>query len=182
MSSHPEQTPETPKKESPLNKPGSVGFYLAILFAVAFLLLLLAFFMQQRANDEALGSLTQSITSIESLNQLLDENRELREELELTEDTLELTQQELEATQAELADTADSMAQMKNVLDSMKLIDELEAAFTGKEYALCLEILDSMAQSSRFTVPESAVIQNRLAEIIDTLTDLGYYTPAEDAE
>lgn len=169
MSQRPEQSPETPKpgSSSPA-RPGGVGFYLAILFAVAFLLLLLAFFNQQRANDEALGNLTQSITSIESLNQLLAENRELREELEAAEE-------ELEAAQSELEETSQALSQLKNTVDSLQLIDELDAAFRNGEYALCLEVLDSMERSSRFTMPESAVVQDRVAEILEALTQLGYY-------
>lgn len=163
------------KNTSPAGKTTGIGFYLAILFAVAFLLLLLAYFTQQRANDEAMGNLTQSITSIESLNQLIEENAELREDLERVEE-------ELESTQDSLTSAKDALSQQKNVLDSLELIEELEAAYTAKEYALCVQILESMEQSSRFTMPESVILQNRVDEIVAQLTELGYYAETEETK
>ena len=158
-----------------VSKTGGIGFYLAILFAVAFLLLLLAFFTQQRAKDEAFDNLAQSITSIESLNQLINENKELRDELESTE-------KELEQTKDALSSANGTLSEQKNVLDSIKLIEELEAAYVGKEYAVCVNILESMALSSRFTMPDSTILVNRVNEIVEHLTALGYDVPVEETE
>lgn len=56
--------------------------YLAILFAAAFLLLLLAYFQQQRANSETTDALKQSASAVESIQNLIDENAQLREKVE----------------------------------------------------------------------------------------------------
>lgn len=56
--------------------------YLAILFAAAFLLLLLAYFQQQRANSETTNALKQSASAVESIQNLIDENAQLREKVE----------------------------------------------------------------------------------------------------
>ena len=60
----------------------SVMSYLTILFGVAFLLMLLSYFMQQRNSSEALGN-QQSITSnaMKSLEELQEDNQELQKEV-----------------------------------------------------------------------------------------------------
>lgn len=55
--------------------------YLAILFAVAFLLLLLAYFQQQRSNLEATDALKQSASAVESIQLLMEDNEKLREQV-----------------------------------------------------------------------------------------------------
>ena len=75
----PEETKSTPPLK-PKNHGASVFTYLAILFAAAFLMLLLAYFIQQRNNDVALDHLRDSITSYQSLDQLIEENQALDDE------------------------------------------------------------------------------------------------------
>lgn len=80
------QTGETQEDEqSSPSRQRSVFPYLAILFATAFLLLLFAYLMQQRDSQEIIGNLSdlrESMGSIQSIDQLVDENRALREEIE----------------------------------------------------------------------------------------------------
>lgn len=93
--------PEEPPK-SPARKKQSVFIYLAVLFAAAFLLLLLAYFMQQRTSEAAIGSLRDTVTTFESLDELINENQTLRKELKEQERELEQTGTELEEAQLEL--------------------------------------------------------------------------------
>ena len=53
------ETSEPPEQSAPpqRNKPSSFYVYLAILFGAAFLMLLLAYFVQQRNSDTALSDL-----------------------------------------------------------------------------------------------------------------------------
>lgn len=88
VSQTPEET-ESPQEEkasspTPLGS-RSVFAYLAVLFGVAFLLLLFAYLMQQRDSAEIMGNLSDlrtSMGSIQSIDQLTEENRALREEIE----------------------------------------------------------------------------------------------------
>lgn len=138
-----DKAPETDKGSGPngkapdpsgqARKKGAVVTYLAVLFAAAFLLLLLAYLMQQRTNEAAIGSLTQSITSIQSLDDLIEENGALREENEAL-----ITENE--------ALTADKQALDRQLQETTEALEETEMQFTALR---TLELLERMAQGGK---------------------------------
>ena len=76
-----------------------------MLFGVAFLLLLFSYLMQQRDNQEITGTLSQlreSMGSIESIDQLVEENRQLREEKDGLRSRLDELEKQLNQLEAEL--------------------------------------------------------------------------------
>lgn len=56
--------------------------YLVILFAVAFLLLLMAYFQQQRLNSETNDALKQSVSAVGTIENMMSDNEVLRQEVE----------------------------------------------------------------------------------------------------
>lgn len=103
------ETPEISGEGSSSSPPRrrSVFAYLAILFGTAFLLLLFAYLMQQRDSQEIIGNLSQlreSMGSIQSIDELLEENRTLREELEALKGDNESLQSSLQSAADDLAD------------------------------------------------------------------------------
>ncbi|MBQ9974756.1 MAG: hypothetical protein IJP02_07360 [Oscillospiraceae bacterium] len=73
--------PETPtKKES--HRPPALVNYLVILFSIAFLLLFLSYFMQQRQTDqEVIEGLQQNSSAMQSVHALISQNETLRRQL-----------------------------------------------------------------------------------------------------
>ena len=124
---------KAPDPAGQARKKGAVVTYLAVLFAAAFLLLLLAYFMQQRTNEAAIGSLTQSITSIQSLDDLIEENGALREENEAL-----ITENE--------ALTADKQTLDRQLQETTEALEETEMQFTALR---TLEMLERMAQGGK---------------------------------
>lgn len=118
--SAPDAAPPPPRKKS------SVITYLAVLFAAAFLLLLLAYFMQQRTSEQAIGSLKESITSIESLDDLIEENRVLRE-------SLEEAQARLTRLEAELAQAGDQLEALSGQWEALALTTSALSALYSAE-------------------------------------------------
>ena len=117
-SSSPATQEETSKNQEPKKKKsGPVFGYLAILFAAAFFMLLMAYLMQQRNNEVAMGSLRDSITSIESLNEVLDENRELREDVEELQQQLDSLQEEYDALNQQYTALSDQEQQAQALAD-----------------------------------------------------------------
>lgn len=144
-----EQSPspaENPKR--PINHNTGIGRYLAILFAAAFLLLLLAYFMQQRTNQETLGSLKESITSMESLDDLVKENQKLHDEIDLLEDTCETLEGRLTNLQNDNQDLSQQYAlafadleRSQTILDSIYVLYWAESQFTEGNYEKAADVL-----------------------------------------
>lgn len=63
----------------------SVMNYLTILFAAAFLLLLLSYLMQQRTNSETIEGLKQSVSAMQSIDSLQKEKEGLESQVALLE-------------------------------------------------------------------------------------------------
>ena len=114
------------------NKRNSVLFYLVILFAAAFVLLLMSFLMQQRANQAALDDLQQtSDSTVQSLENMLQENESLKEqnaELQAQVDALE------EQVNSAQTDTGETDA-LRRQLDALTYLNQIRALYNEGRYA-----------------------------------------------
>lgn len=179
--------------ETPKNKKGGPVFgYLAIMFAAAFLMLLLAYFIQQRNNEVAIDGLKDSITHFESMDELLEDNRELREEIDSLEQELEALEQEKEALAESLDELETEYAQLEekyrdeqadyssasNYLASWGNYWDIEQFYQSERYEECAEAIKTLRYSTYYSTPEAA--QARANEIWDVLEGMGLLTE-EDA-
>lgn len=179
MSEEVNRTPEAPasgstKKPRTPHKKTGVGLYLVILFAAAFLMLLLAYFMQVRSSEETLGSLKESLTSIESLDDLIKQNQDLHDEVDELEGALEAAEKnssELEKSyQSALADAETA----QTALLSWSVFWEAEELYRAEDYEACAELVRSWGVSTFYTTPDAAA--GRAAEIFDHLVSLELIT------
>lgn len=109
-----------PKRATP------VFVYLVILFAAAFLMLLLAYFIQERNAEAQIGDLRDSLEAFQSITALTAENQELRDQLDELEKEYEALSDALEQTGAE----RDQARRERNAADEklagmQRLIDRL---------------------------------------------------------
>ena len=84
----------------------SVMNYLTILFAAAFLLLLLSYLMQQRTNSETIEGLKQSVSAMQSIDSLQKEKEGLESQVALLEEQVSALQNETAALQSTAEDQA----------------------------------------------------------------------------
>lgn len=182
---------ETPNKK----KNGPVFTYLAIMFAVAFLMLLLAYFIQQRNNEVAMDGLLDSITSFESLDELLEENRQLREDLDSREQELDDLQKQLDTLQETLDTTLEDQEEEYSRLEEARLqaqnnadiaeaellswtvFWDAEQLYRQEEYEACAEVVRSWGISTFYVTPEAA--KDRAQEIFDHLASLELLSPED---
>ena len=148
----------------------SVFGYMAVLFGVAFLLLLIAFFQQQRANDEAADALQKSQSTIESIQQLLDENKVLREENEALKDERDALQDQvtqLDAARREqnlsLEELTGTMTEQENALKAMDFFWQIDEAFALNRYNLCRTLIQEMGELSQYLPDWKATENNRFS-------------------
>ena len=196
---HPEEentpSPAETKKPRARYKNTGLGRYLAILFAAAFLLLLLAYFMQLRTSEETLGSLKESITSMESLDDLVKENQKLREEIDLLEDTCEALEGELTSLQndnqmlSQRYETASAdLTYSRKVFDSIYVLYWAESHFTEGDYAKAADVLfalppDTLSEGLALFDEGGAVefaLLPRYDALVDALLEKGVLSRAED--
>ena len=105
---------------------GSVLIYLVILFAAAFVLLLMSFLMQQRANREAMDNLQQtSDSTVQSLENLLEENQTLKEENTALKAQAEALEEELDEARngGSLADS------LRLQLEALTYLNQVRACY-----------------------------------------------------
>ena len=145
--------------------------YLAVMFAVAFLLLLIAYFQQQRLNAEATNVWKESVSAVGTIQAMLEENEELRDKAEALEDLLSAKEEELaeanRATQREqlLTQAAEDRVYALNCLNKLRYL------YNNNRPAARSYLAELGSEADR--------IGNLLAEVSATLDagDLAVYDP-----
>ena len=182
MSEKPQQTePGTYGK----NQRGSVFIYLAVLFGAAFLMLLLAYFVQRRSNEDAISDLRNSMNL--SRQELLDEIRELEDQNAALEDRNAALNKELdiwkviasnweERYNEQVRDTNNIFKQYTDALSGLAGWENywlLEQSYQAGEYEDCVAILllENMSEYGSYTPNKE--IADRREEIIQALIDRG---------
>lgn len=99
-------------------KKGTAVSYLAILFGAAFLLLLLSYFMQQRANEQTISGLQDSVSSFQSVETLVDTNKRLSEENKAMEAEVEQLQKDLDTAREVAQESQDALTERTKELQA----------------------------------------------------------------
>ena len=144
----------------------SVLGYLLVLFAVAFLLLLLAYFQQQRANAEATDALKQSVSAVDTIEKMIAENEQLREQVETETNTLDQENQSLKTLTDSLT------AQLEKTRTAMDYFWQVDEAYVRGRYGLCRDLIQAM---------EDATQGSALKEYLpaESATDTDRFSPAQ---
>ena len=157
------QTESTPKAESPApespppqrrsrsqqkRRQRSVFQYITILFAAAFVLLLFTFIMERRQNQllqqenqEQIDNLQQSVTAVQSLDNLYKENESLRGRVEELEQQLQTAAQDLQSEKTTLIQELEGKEKALRAMDWFWQIDE---AYAKGRYSLCRSLIQNL--------------------------------------
>lgn len=176
----------------PNGKRSSFYVYLAVLFGAAFLMLLLAYFVQRRNNETAISALRSTMDL--SREELMEEIQGLEEE----RDGLLASLQEADERQSSLTEQKNELErQLQNTQDSldeawkrngiMTSFAILEQALRNKDYEIAAQQVRALCQPERDLdlgiVGEDPRVyfdgKARLAEIIPLLEKHGALEPGE---
>lgn len=127
--------------EAEHTRPGqsrSVIFYLVILVAAAFLLLVMAWFMQQRTADTVQG-LHDSVNSVQTIDQLVVDNRALRQQLEVLEAERDAALAELEAWKAK--DDSSELKAAQAQLQALNTLNQIRALYNQGQYKAAAKLI-----------------------------------------
>lgn len=129
-----EDQPRT-RRQSQRTKKSRVVTYLAILFAAAFLLLLLSYLMQQRANEQTITDLTQSLTSVHSLENLVTVNAQLQAENEQL-------QGELDAAKAAVQEASEAAGRQVRTVTAMEYFWQIDDYYARGYYGQARTLIE----------------------------------------
>ena len=133
-----QQTEQQDKQPAPLSEARKTALlrYMAVLFAVAFLLVLLSLILQAHSSKATISELTQTSSSaLSNVEQLQAQNRDLQDEKQ----TLTQEKSELEAQVEDLQKQLDETKQADEKEESAETLKlELELAHTKEAYEALL--------------------------------------------
>ncbi len=122
------------------NKP--VVVYIMVLFIVAFLLMALSFLTHQRSNEEVIGTLQSSVSTLQELQKSQDENLRLHSRLEDAEKQI----RDLESQVKEMNSAGTESDDKAEALLSLYLLQQQYAA---KDFDACRQTLQSMEDAGQ---------------------------------
>lgn len=148
----------------PRNKQQSVLIYLVILFAAAFLLMALSYFMQRRTSDATIEGLRgQSVEDIQ------EENETLKQQVADLEEQLEEAQRELDGLQTLTENLTVMQEQLTKAMDLFWQIDE---AYVRGRYSLCRTLIAQMEDTT-----QGSALKESLPR--ESTTDTDRFSPAD---
>ena len=146
---------EKPAKRNP------VLFYLMILFAAAFVLLLMSFLMQRRANQEAIDNLQQTSNSAtQSLENTIRRNEELTKQVEDLQTAATEHQQTIRAQEQELEDLEAENEALTNSTQALDWFWQINEAYVRGRYSLARELIEEMGTELPQYLPKESATDN----------------------
>ena len=155
-----EETPSPEKEDAPppppeKNKPSSAYVYLAVLFGAAFLMLLLAYFVQQRNNDAVLDDLRSTTASreelLEDIKALEEERDQLKKEVEYQKGRVTQKNEETERLQSNLEDSNSKWSDQRIQIMTLKYFWYIDQFMKNKDYPMAAAAVLFQADSLRET-------------------------------
>jgi len=141
----PKETAPPPEKETPptpagKNKPSSMYVYLAVMFGAAFLMLLLAYFVQKRNNATIQDDLRISTASREELLSRIEtlegEKESLQNDNDLLDLRLEQVKEERERYKQQLEDTVMGLSDELGQRKALEYLWYLDQFMDSKDYSM----------------------------------------------
>lgn len=146
-----ESKPEPEKKpeHSHKHRQKSVFQYITILFAAAFVLLLYTFMMerrqngilQQQSNDKLNQLQQQSVSAVQSLDNLYQENEYLKQSMDHLETQISNLEQEKQQLEQDLAASQDTVEWQQRSAEAMDWFWQVDEAYVRGKYALCRTLM-----------------------------------------
>ena len=160
----PEKAPEKPPAYVPPatreKRQRSVVHYIAVLFAAAFLLMLMAYLMDQRQN-EAMNNLNQSITGLQdsitdqnSLQDIYEDNMQLIQQVGQLEEQVKQLEEKKQSLTSQLSD-------QEKASQAMDWFWQIDEAYVLGRYSLCRELIQEIQDAGLVDyLPKESITDN----------------------
>lgn len=124
------------------HKKVSVMGYLAILFAAAFLLLLLSYFMQQRNSEQTISGLKDSVSAMQSVENLIADNDTLRTQVEALNEEVKRLNGEVESLTQQNSQYYTFMMNQEKEITAMDWLWRIQRAWSRGAHRECRDLVD----------------------------------------
>ena len=143
------------------NKSNPVDFYLMILFAAAFVLLLMSLMMQRRANQEAIDNLQQTSNSAtESLQNTIAQNEALKEQVAALEAAQSVDQSTIASQEDQINDLQDQVDELTQASTALDWFWQINEAYVRGRYSLARSLIEEMGQELPESLPRESATDN----------------------
>lgn len=127
----PAPSPASGEKKKP------VIVYIMILFIVAFLLMAFSFFTHQRSNEQVLGTLQSSVSTLQDLQKSQDEIVRLQDELDAAN-------QQIKDLETHLIEQGAVQADADAAVDALLSLHILQQQYAAADYDGCKQTIQAM--------------------------------------
>lgn len=124
-------------------KNGHVMSYLVILFAAAFLLMLLSYFIQRRSNEETINTLQFSVSSLQSVDDLVAANEALYGQVSEQQQEIFDLEQEKSALEGQL----EEITLLENQVAAMDWLWRIQRSYSRWEIPDCMSLVEAFEAS-----------------------------------
>lgn len=156
------------------NKRSATYIYLLILFGAAFMMLLLAYFVQQRNSESTISDLRNSMNL--SRDGLMEEIQSLEDEISALQQERSALNTQLDELQEQYDDAASFSAKQEKDLQCWIDFWALEADFLAEDYESCAQWFKNVDGSTSICIPDEDGAYQRASDIYETLLELEYLT------
>ena len=135
------------RKAQQRRRRNSVFQYIAILFMAAFVLLLYTFMMERRQNQQQIDDLKQSASTVQTRWDQMDENGQLKEEVQGLKHSQEDLEQKLKQAEGENQETEQELSASRKTVEAMTWFWELNDAYVRGRFNQCRELIAGMEEA-----------------------------------
>lgn len=125
----------------------SVFQYIAIMFMAAFALLLITFLMERRQSQQQIDDLRQSASAYQTLQGLMEENSQLKEDADRLDSQIQDLESQLSAAQAQRAEVEAQLQEREKAVQAMHWFWQIDEAFVRGRTAQCRQLIASMEEA-----------------------------------
>lgn len=146
----------------------SVFQYITILFAAALVLLFYTFMMERRQfelqKEQDLANISdlqqQSVSATQTLNGILEENKQLKEQLEEQEKQLEDLQSRFDQLEADYNVAEQVNIEQSRTAEALDWFWQINEAYVRGKYSLCRSLMEDMGELLVPYLPNYSVTDN----------------------
>lgn len=156
--------------------------YIIILFLSAFLLLMMTYLMEQREVAESIDGIRHSVSAMQSVEELYEENTQLKEDLSAKGKTIIKYESEIADLQEDMESMEEKIIALEETALAMDWFWQINEAYQAGKRTTATALIEAFEEEGLTLPGETSVDSDRLAaahRYLEIKIDLGLVTEEE---